>query len=198
MVEDSFAVDSSGFSTSRFVRWFNKKYGRETDNRTWVKCHLMVGTRTKVVTSVDVSGWTANDTTYFVPLVERTAEHFRVREVAADRAYLSRMNLEAVERVDGTAYVPFKSNTVPPEGDSVWSRMYHVFMLNREMVLEHYHKRSSAESAFSMIKAKFGDSLRSKSATGQENEALCKILCHNLSVLCHAMHRLAMEPDLCA
>jgi hypothetical protein len=24
------------------------------------------------------------------------------------------------------------------------------------------------------------------------------LLCHNLSVLCHAMHRLAMEPDLCA
>src|SRR5919107_3896482 len=36
-IEDDFAVDSSGFSTSRFVRWFNKKYGRETDNREWVK-----------------------------------------------------------------------------------------------------------------------------------------------------------------
>jgi hypothetical protein len=32
-VETDFAVDSSGFSTSRFVRWYNKKYGRETDNR---------------------------------------------------------------------------------------------------------------------------------------------------------------------
>jgi hypothetical protein len=42
-VESSFAVDSSGFSTSRFVRWFNKKYGRETDNREWVKCHLVCG-----------------------------------------------------------------------------------------------------------------------------------------------------------
>ncbi len=42
-VEADFAVDSSGFSTSRFVRWFNKKYGRETDNREWVKVHLMCG-----------------------------------------------------------------------------------------------------------------------------------------------------------
>ena len=33
VVETDFAVDSSGFSTSRFVRWFNKKYGREVDNR---------------------------------------------------------------------------------------------------------------------------------------------------------------------
>jgi hypothetical protein len=49
-VETDFAVDSSGFSTSRFIRWFNKKYGRTLDNREWVKVHLMVGVQTKIVT----------------------------------------------------------------------------------------------------------------------------------------------------
>ena len=58
-VETNFAVDSSGFSTSRFVRWFNKKYGREVDNREWVKCHLMAGVNTGIVTSVEISGWEA-------------------------------------------------------------------------------------------------------------------------------------------
>jgi len=96
-VETSFAVDSSGFSTCRFVRWFNKKYGKEVDNREWVKAHLMAGTKTQIVTAVDISGWAANDTTYFVPLVQRTAEHFRVEEVSADKAYLSHKNLRAVE-----------------------------------------------------------------------------------------------------
>jgi transposase len=127
----------------------------------------MVGARTKIVTRVGVSGWTANDTTYFVPLVERTAENFQIREVSADRAYLSRKNLKAVERAGGTPYVPFKPNTVPPDEDSIGSKMYSVFMLNRETFLQHYHKRSSAESAFSMVKAKFGDSLRSKSYTAR-------------------------------
>jgi hypothetical protein len=32
-IETDFAVDSSGFSTCRYVRRFNKEYGRETDNR---------------------------------------------------------------------------------------------------------------------------------------------------------------------
>jgi hypothetical protein len=41
-------------------------------------------------------------------------------------------------------------------------------------------------------------SLRSKCDVGQINEALCLVLCHNISVLYHAMHRLATEPDLCA
>ena len=93
-VETDFAVDSSGFSTSRFVKWFNKKYGREVDNREWVKVHLMCGTNTKIVTSVDISGWAAHDTTYFVPLLETTAAHFELGNVLADKAYLSRQELQ--------------------------------------------------------------------------------------------------------
>ena len=79
-VESDFAVDSSGFSTSRFVRWYSKKHGKVKDNREWVKVHLMCGVNTKVVTSVEVSGWMAHDTNYFVPLVERTAGNFQLNE----------------------------------------------------------------------------------------------------------------------
>ena len=42
-VETDFTIDSSGFSTSRFVRWFDKKYGKEKDYRTWIKAHLVWG-----------------------------------------------------------------------------------------------------------------------------------------------------------
>ncbi len=108
--ESDFAVDSSGFSTSRFVRWYNKKYGREVDNRMWVKVHLMCGAHTKIVSSVEVSGWTVHDTNYFIPLVETTAEHFQLGDVTADKAYLSRKNFKAVEQLGGTPFVPFKSN----------------------------------------------------------------------------------------
>ncbi len=49
--------------------------------------------------------------------------------------------------------------------------------------LAHYHKRSNVETVFSMIKAQFGERLRSKSETAQINEALTKVLCHNLIVV---------------
>jgi transposase len=195
-VEADFAVDSSGFSTSRFVRWFNKKYGREVDNREWVKVHLMCGVNTKTVTSVEVSGWMAHDTNYFVPLVERTAGNFQLNDVLADKAYLSRKNFKAVEDLGGTPFTPFKKNTLEPttEEEPIWARMYYYFMYNRLTFMEHYHMRSNIESAFSMVKGKFGDSVRSKSDTGQVNEALCKVLCHNICVLIHAMHALNITP----
>jgi hypothetical protein len=49
--------------------------------------------------------------------------------------------------------------------------------------MEHYCKWSNIETAYSMIKGKFGSALRSKSDTGTINEALCKIPCHNICVL---------------
>jgi len=189
-IEQNFAVDSSGLSMCRFVRCFNKKYGREIDNREWVKVHLMCGVETKIVTSVDVSGWAANDTPYFVPLLERTAKHFQLHEVSADQAHLSYANLTAVAKTNATPFIPFKVNTAVPQDNSIWAEMYHYFMYNREEFLTHYHKRSNVETAFSMIKAKFGDAVRSKSDIGQLKE----VRCHNLCVLIQAIHELGIEP----
>jgi transposase len=72
--------------------------------------------------------------------------------------------------------------------------MYHLFMHRREDFMEHYHKRSNIETAYSMIKGKFGSALRSKCDTGQINEALCKVLAHNICVLVQATHELGIEP----
>ena len=121
-VENDFAVDSSGFSTSRFVKWFNKKYGREIDNQEWVKVHLMAGVQTHIVSSVEISGWAANDTTFFQPLVEATAKHFQIAEVSADKAYTSRKNLDQVAQLGATPYIPFKSNVLEPTDNSSWAK----------------------------------------------------------------------------
>ena len=67
-------------------------------------------------------------------------------------------------------------------------------MWKREEFLEHYHKRSNGETTFSMIKRKFGDTLRSKSDVAMTNEALCKVLCHNIVVLIHEMFELGIDP----
>ena len=58
----------------------------------------------------------------------------------------------------------------------------------------HYHRRSNVETAFSMIKGKFGGSARSKTPIAQVNETLLKILAHNLSVLIQSVFELGLEP----
>jgi transposase len=188
LVETSFAPDSTGFSTSRFVRWFDEKYGVERSGHDWVKAHAICGGKTNIVTAVEIGARDANDSPFFKPLVVKTAEHFTVKEVPADKAYLSHDNLALVVQLGGTAYIPFKSNSQPGEAGSLWERMYFYYQFRREDFLKHYHQRSNVESTFSMVKAKFRDHVRSKTDVAMKNEVLCKFLCHNICAV-HQSHR---------
>jgi transposase len=73
--------------------------------------------------------------------------------------------------------------------------MYHYYEFNHKWFMQQYHKRSNVESTFSMIKAKFGDGLRSKTKTAQVNEALCKVLAHNICCLIQSMYELNIKPE---
>ena len=101
--------------------------------------------------------------------------------------------MDTVDGFGGTPFLAFKNNTVVPKDDSVWARMWHYFMFNREEYMARYHKRSNAESVFSAVKTKFGDSVRSKSDEGQVNEVLAKVLHHNMCVLIRATRELGVD-----
>ena len=154
----------------------------------------MTGVKTNTITAVIIAGRDAHDSPMFKPLVEATAEHFTVKEVPADKAYLSRESLDLLHTMGGTAFVPFKSNSTAGEPGSLWERMFHYYQFRRDEFLKHYHQRSNVESTFSMVKAKFRDHVRSKTDVAMTNEVLCKFLCHNLCVLIQSQCEMGIEP----
>lgn len=191
-----FAVDATGLSTGRFVRWFDVKYGNTEDWRDWIKLNLICGTLTHIVTSVEIAGRYANDTLFFKPLVEATVQQgWEVKEISADREYLSDSNIKLVLLKGGQPYIPFKSNSTTNEKSTVWNRMLHYFRFHEEEFNAHYHKRSNVETTFHMIKAKFGERLRSKTATAQINEALLKVLAHNLCCVIQSIFEFGIDPS---
>jgi transposase len=192
-VETNFAVDSSGFTTCRYARWFDVKYGKEQAKREWVKCHLMCGVKTNIVTAVEIGDKHASDVKFFPPLVEATAQNFIISQVSADKAYGGNVSTDVVHKFGGTPFIAFRGNATGGVGGT-YQQMFHYFMFKRDEFLQHYHKRSNVESTFSMMKRKFGDSLRSKTDVAMVNETLCKILCHNLVVLIHEMCELGIDP----
>ena len=193
-VESRFAVDSTGFGTVTYRRWYDQKYGREMKEHGWVKAHAMVGTTTNVITAIRVTDSDANDSPELPALVTATERRFALAEVSADKAYLSHANLAAVEAAHAVPYIPFKSNS-KGEGPAAWRRMWGLFMYKQPEFLAHYHARSNVEATFSAVKRKFGGSVRSKNPVAQVNEVLCKALCFNLSVLVHAIHELGIQPS---
>lgn len=197
-IEKDFAVDSTGISTSRFYRWHHAKYGdtRLIDKRDWVKIHLICGVKTNIVSAVEISNRYAGDSPYFKSLVDTTALRFQIDEVSADAAYLSEKNMQTVLDRGGMPYIQFRSN-ITAEGTTtgqVFKNMFHYYSLNQERFLEHYHKRSNVETTFMMIKTKFGDAIRSRTETAMVNEALCKVLSHNLCCLITSIHELGLRP----
>jgi predicted nucleic acid-binding Zn finger protein len=192
-VETAFAVDSSGFGTHRYVRWYDHKYDKEIRAHEWVKVHLMCGVKTNIVTAVEIGEPNAADTKMLPPLLATTAKNFKVAEVSGDKAYSSKVNLEAVAAVGGKPFIMFKNNAAGL-GGGMWTKTFNYFKLHKAEFKAHYHKRSNIESAFSMIKRKFGNFLRSRTDDAMKNEALCKILCHNIVVLIHEMHELGIDP----
>ena len=195
-IETDFAVDSSGFSTCNYVRWFDEKYGKERTTNQWIKAHLMTGVKTHIVTSVEITDKDANDSPKLPGLVASTAKKFNVEEVSADKGYSSLENHDAIAKVGAVPYIAFKSNATGEVG-GLFEKMFHFYKFNREAFLASYHKRSNVETVFHMIKAKFSTHLRSKGDTAQINEALCKILCHNICVLIQSMFELGIVPQFC-
>jgi Transposase DDE domain len=78
------------------MRWLDVKYGTKEDRRQWLKLHLMVGVKTNIVTSVEVSDGYSHDYLHFKLLVDHTAKQgFTLKEISGDKGYLGADNMLA-------------------------------------------------------------------------------------------------------
>ncbi len=198
-VESDFAVDSTGIGTTTYRRWYDHKWGKERSKQTWVKVHVMTGVTTNIVTAIKATADESADSPQLPELLDRTVENFDVREVSADKAYSSRKNLHAITTVGAMPYIPFHKGSTGAmthhKFDGLWARMWGYYQFRQGDFLSHYHKRSNVETTFSMVKRKFGGSVRAKTPTAQVNEALLKFLCHNIVVLVQSVYELGIEPE---
>lgn len=194
-IEDDFACDSSGFTSSKFTRWFDVKYGKFCEEHTWVKAHVAAGTKTHIVTAVAIYDKNSNDSPIMPELLAKTAENFTLAQVSGDKQYASERNFRAIASHGAEAFIQFRVGTTGSSG-GLFQKAFHYFSLHRESFLQKYHHRSNVESVFSAVKRKFGDHIRSKNDVAMKNEVLAKILCHNLTVLIHEMYEHGIDVNL--
>ena len=199
--EKYFAADSTGFTAIPYHRWFDYKHGRPRQKGRYVKAHFTVGVKSKIITAAVVTPGESSDSKQTPTMIKATSRNFNIVEFSGDKAYLSRDNFDLVAKAGGTAYFPFKKNSVPrnkrhkqDEKMDKWEEMYHYFHLHRDEWLKHYHRRSNVEAAVWMVKSKLGSFVRGKTDTAQVNECYTKLLAHNLIVLAKAMVDFEIEP----
>lgn len=98
------------------------------------------------------------------------------------------INCDIVASIKAIPFIlPKKNTTVKSRGSIAWSQMIRFFKDNEIEFRKHYHQRSNVESTFAMLKRNYLPYVRAKSDIGQENEGLCKVICHNLACLIMSM-----------
>ncbi|MCI4356205.1 MAG: transposase [Thermoplasmata archaeon] len=189
-VEDCFAVDSSGFRTTSFGDYCRERYGASSHN-VWIKGHIVVGAKTQIIPKVIVTDGHAGDCPQFPGLIDGlVAGGFVMKEVYADKGYLSGENFAAVGEAGGTAYIMFKENSRgrgKHRGNRTpfWKQMWHRFKSDPSAYLERYYQREIVEATFAAMKKRLGETISSRNPIAQFNELLCKVLAHNIQVLIH-------------
>jgi transposase len=193
-VETKFAIDSTGFGTTKYASWFDAKYHAMKTEQIWVKAHIATGVRTNIIVAANIDHKDAGDSPQLPSLVNTAAQNgFTIGEVSADKAYPSVSNFEAVESVGGKFWPMFREGTTGKAGGA-FEKAFHFFSLHRDEYLAHYHLRSNVESTFSMIKRTLGDMVLAKNETAQRNEVYAKFVAHNLRVLIAEMYAQGIDP----
>jgi len=184
--ERTYAVDSSGFSTSAKKAWVDVRYKRKVERKDYTKLHAIIGYNTGVVGAVKVTKGTASDSKQFSGMFASLIKRgFDADELSGDKAYLSKQDVKIVSNNGTIPYFRPKDNTIleNTSGESPWNQMLQAYLNNPEQWLKNYHKRSNAESVFSKIKRKYGGNLRSRHPQARKTELLLKILLHNQTIV---------------
>ena len=203
-LETSFAVDSTAFgSTIRSETWSEHKWGTNTASSTggiWTKAHFSTGIVTNAITAAVVTESLSNsgDARQMRELLLTTNKRFKIREVYADRAYLSQGNLELVENLGAVMFVPFSPDNLFKEpvtdGEIVWNKALEFYRDHYSEFIGVYNLRSNVESTNSGVKSLFGAVTRCHKPTARVNETLCKAVCWNITRLIENVYLYGIDP----
>lgn len=196
-LEDKYSMDASGFGSYTAERWNKVKWGRKVSFKDYMKGNILIGTRTNVICSCEVTPGTFHDIKQAPRLIIEASANFKMKEISADKGYSSKAVHKIIKSIGAFPYIPFQKRIrEPKEGaPKIWNECFLLFRDNKEKWKEHYHKRSNVETTFAMVKRNLGEYLFSKNYVAQRNELMMKFTCHNITCLIQEMFEHGIKID---
>jgi hypothetical protein len=185
-LETDAAIDSTKQATPGY---HNKLAGKgkkqKRRERNHVRIHTVVGINTYIVMAADVGTRFEDEKNFFGSLLRQATRVFKLKTISGDKNYSSMATVRIAEELECVPYLyPKKSFKIRPgEKYRAWNGNIKRCRGGTERDKEIVRLRKRIETAYSMLKQRFGRELRSKTLRAQTNEALCLVICHNLRVL---------------
>lgn len=188
-----FAVDSTPILAPGYYLSKDRKTGKLFERRNWFRLHMICDYLTGVVTAARADSIYVAEQRYFEVLLGETIElGFRVEAISADKNYCTKANVRWAKDRGVQTYITVKKNARKSKknSDPAWDENYERAKSEDQEVRLKFHKRNRVESVNSTVKWKYEEDVLSKSPAARYNEALCKVICHNLIVLIRYRRRL--------
>lgn len=154
-----------------------------TSSRGFSYCVMGIGVQYKLISGISVSpDHSIGETTMFPDAYFQTLQSYpNLENVLGDGIYASRWITDIVSETHLTPYFLPKSNvTFKSKGFSGWYDMLFSLWKDPQKWLEQYHMRSISETVNSMIKCRFGATLRKKLDPRKATETKLKLVAHDI------------------
>lgn len=176
VVHGTKVVDSSRYSMTKYVDWYNAKYGK-ISARLFAKLHLIHTPHGRICAAM-VTPEEANDSPYLREMIGMRPPDSG--DMLGDSAYRDVENCNAIHDSGCKPIIDLKSNAVP-----------HGFNAKAETLRFHdkhsgtfygiLRTRNNVESIFSSVKERFGGAARALKTYAQSIGLLSTCICYNMT-----------------
>lgn len=167
--------DSSGFSIVKYEDWEDAKRGI-ISRREFNKLHILVAPHGRIATCAITAG-RRNDSPVFREMYGRIPQGSG--HTILDAAYLCRANCKMIARSGRSPVICPRRNS-RARGLHPMGQMLKWYESDRDGFDSVYHQRSLVETAFSVIKERFGAVARAKTFRMRQLQLALKCVCYNL------------------